>query len=87
MPTTFKVGDTAECRINREPARVTWRDKDTLVIEPDDAQRIVFARRSWNGDSIDFVCTHADPNWWACLRRDYPELAEILERGIPAASG
>jgi hypothetical protein len=36
MPTTFKVGDTADCKINTEPARLTWRDEGTLVIEPDD---------------------------------------------------
>ena len=58
MPSTFKVGDTAECRINREPALVTWRDKDTLVIAPDDARRIVFMRR--DRDLIDFACTDAD---------------------------
>src|SRR5262245_18604803 len=42
LPTTFKVGDTADVRINGEPARVTWRGPDTLVIEPDDAREIIF---------------------------------------------
>lgn len=40
MPPTFKVGDTVDCRINQKPARVTWRDKDTLVIEPGDVRQI-----------------------------------------------
>jgi hypothetical protein len=35
FPTTFKIGDTADRNnINGEPARVTYEDKDTLVIEP-----------------------------------------------------
>ena len=41
FPTSFNVGDTADCRINKEPARVTWRDADHLVIEPDDARAIL----------------------------------------------
>jgi hypothetical protein len=36
MPKTFKVGDTADCRINKQPAHITWRDPNTLVIEPGD---------------------------------------------------
>jgi hypothetical protein len=35
MPKTFKIGDTADCQINKAPARLTWRDAKTLVIEPD----------------------------------------------------
>jgi hypothetical protein len=31
MPKTFKIGDTADCRINRKPARLTWQDAKTLV--------------------------------------------------------
>src|SRR3954465_714668 len=37
MPLSFKVGDTAECRINMKPRRLTWRDNKHLVIEADDA--------------------------------------------------
>jgi hypothetical protein len=40
MPLTFKVGDTADCLINKAPACVTWRDNHTLVIEPEDARQI-----------------------------------------------
>jgi hypothetical protein len=58
MPKSFKVGDTAPCRINHQPAQITWRDKDTLVIEPGDARRIVYHRRS--GDLQDFTCADAD---------------------------
>jgi hypothetical protein len=48
MPTTFKVGDTADCSINKKPARLTWRDAKTLVIEPDDA-RVIFRSATENG--------------------------------------
>jgi hypothetical protein len=41
LPTTVRIGDTHDCRINQKPARVTWRDAETLVIEPGDARRIV----------------------------------------------
>ena len=58
MPKTFKVGDTAPCRINQKPAQITWRDKDTLVIEPGDARRIVHYQQS--GDLQDFACADAD---------------------------
>jgi hypothetical protein len=40
MPLDFKIGDTADCKINKKPARVTWRNQHTLVIEPDDARQI-----------------------------------------------
>jgi hypothetical protein len=40
MPLDFKVGDTRDCRINRQPKRVTWLDQHTLVIEPGDARQI-----------------------------------------------
>jgi hypothetical protein len=30
LPKQFKIGDTVDCRINLRPARVTWRDADTL---------------------------------------------------------
>jgi hypothetical protein len=41
MPENFKIGDSADCNINGEPARLTWRDKDTLVIGEDDARAIL----------------------------------------------
>jgi hypothetical protein len=34
MPLTFKVGDTAECKINGEPTQVSWPERATLVIDP-----------------------------------------------------
>jgi hypothetical protein len=63
MPRDFKIGDSADCRINHEPARVTWRDVDYLVIEPSDARPIVGISRE--GFLISFTCgdagtTHAD---------------------------
>jgi hypothetical protein len=41
MPEDFKIGDSVDCRINGEPARLTWRDKDTLVIGEDDVRAIL----------------------------------------------
>ena len=38
---SVKIGDTADCRINGEPRKVTWRDDKTLVIEPGDARTII----------------------------------------------
>ena len=46
VPKTCKVGDTFDCRINREPARVTWCDRDHLVIEPNDVRLILGAQES-----------------------------------------
>jgi hypothetical protein len=57
MPKTFKVGDTANCRINQEPARLTWRDAKTLVIEPNDARAIITT--DYEGDLIHFTCGDA----------------------------
>lgn len=54
MPKTFKVGDTADCQINGKPERLTWRDNDTLVIEPDDARKIASVYRSRG--LIHFTC-------------------------------
>ena len=58
FPLGFKVGDTVDCRINREPARVTWRDTDHLVIEPNDARVIMAVDKEDN--LITFVCGDAD---------------------------
>jgi hypothetical protein len=59
LPKTFKIGDTAEVRINLEPARVTYRDKDTLVIEPEDARAILMVSTNPGADLVNFAC--ADP--------------------------
>jgi hypothetical protein len=57
FPKGFKIGDTASCRINREPARVTWRDADHLIIEPDDARAILAVERG--DDLVSFACGDA----------------------------
>lgn len=57
MPEDFKVGDTAACRINGEPQRVTWRDQNTLVIEPDDARQIFHTET--DGELRCFMCGDA----------------------------
>jgi hypothetical protein len=58
MPETFKIGDTAACRINNEPTQLTWRSLDTLVIGENDARHIVETRI---GDGLRcFICGDAD---------------------------
>jgi hypothetical protein len=57
MPKDFTVGQTADCRINGKPQRLTWRDEDTLVIEPGDARKILTAHRS--RELIHFACGDA----------------------------
>jgi hypothetical protein len=51
------VGDTADCRINKVPARLTWRDAKTLVIEPNDARIIITTY--YEGDLVHFMCGDA----------------------------
>ena len=58
MPADFKVGETHDCRINAKAAQVTWRDSNTLVIEPGDARQITFMDRS--GGLITFCCGDAE---------------------------
>ncbi|QIG93433.1 hypothetical protein [Bradyrhizobium sp. 6(2017)] len=54
LPVTVKVGDTADCKINGEPKRVTYRDAQTLVIEPDDARTIIDVQN--DGKLRHFTC-------------------------------
>jgi hypothetical protein len=58
MPPDFKIGETRDCKINKQPERLTWRDKGTLVIEPNDARKIVHMHRQ--SDCIQFACADAD---------------------------
>lgn len=59
LPKSVKIGDTVDCRINREAARVTYRDAKTLVIEPSDARTILQTLDA--GDGLrSFVCSDAD---------------------------
>jgi hypothetical protein len=55
---SVRIGDTVDCRINGQPARVTWRDAQTLVIEPDDARHIACVMSI--GDLNHFVCADVD---------------------------
>jgi hypothetical protein len=57
FPKGFKIGDTADCRINHEPTRVIWRDADHLIIEPDDTRTILALERG--DDLISFTCGDA----------------------------
>ena len=54
VPKSFQVGDTVDCRIDATPQRLTWRDANALVIEPDDIRTIV--TYVIEGDLICFVC-------------------------------
>jgi sortase (surface protein transpeptidase) len=60
VPKTMKVGDTVDCRINQEPARLTWTDAETLTIEPNDARKILSTRI--DGEMRVFTCAHAGAN-------------------------
>jgi hypothetical protein len=60
VPKTMKVGESAVCRINGEPATVTWRDTKTLVIEPGDARLIIHSRI--DRDMRVFFCGDAGVN-------------------------
>ena len=58
MPESFKIGDTADCRINGEPTQLTWRSPDTLVIGNTDARHIV---KTHVEDGLRcFICGDAD---------------------------
>jgi hypothetical protein len=71
LPKTFAVGDTEMCRINGQDQRVTWRDKDTLVIEPGDVRAIL--ETSVTGDVIHFVCARRGKS-----KRDYQRKSRRL---------
>jgi hypothetical protein len=58
MPESFKVGDTAACRINGEPAQLTWLSPDTLIIGAADFRQIVKTHVE-NGLRC-FICGDAD---------------------------
>jgi hypothetical protein len=54
----FQIGDTADVQINGKPAKVTWRDKDTLVINSDDVRQIDRYRSS--SVLLMFFCTEKE---------------------------
>jgi hypothetical protein len=56
-PKTFNVGETIDCRINGEPSQITWKNADTLVIEPNDPRAVLNTRI--DGESRIFFCGHA----------------------------
>jgi hypothetical protein len=58
LPTSVHLGDTVDVQINGEPARVTYRNTQTLVIEPDDARHIVAIKRE--PDLNTFICADQD---------------------------
>lgn len=59
MPVDFQVGDTRDCQINGEPAKVTYRDAEHLVIEPDDVSAVLHVTTENNGLKT-FFCGHSE---------------------------
>jgi hypothetical protein len=53
-----------DCRINGKAERVTYRDENTLVIEPDDARKIMqmsYAGPDGNDVPVSgFICSDAE---------------------------
>jgi hypothetical protein len=64
MAAAFKVGDRFAVKINGEPATVTWRDAETLVINDTDVRRIVVHETGLTdglGRAVQtFTCTDAE---------------------------
>jgi hypothetical protein len=44
IPSRHKIGDTVDVKINGEPAKLTWADARTLVINGTDRRRIFMHR-------------------------------------------
>jgi hypothetical protein len=53
-----------DCRINGKAERVTYRDENTLVIEPDDARKIMqMSNAGPDGNDVPvsrFICSDAE---------------------------
>jgi hypothetical protein len=63
MPAAFQIGDRAEVHINGEPATLAWRDPHTLVINDQDARRILMRDEGLDGDEQPvqtFTCGDAE---------------------------
>jgi hypothetical protein len=58
LASSVQIGDTVDVRINQRPARVTWRDRETLVIESDDARQIVRIKREPGMNTL--ICADQD---------------------------
>lgn len=49
IPAHHKIGDTVDVRINFQPAKLTWADKDTLIINGTDRRRIHHCAKAIDG--------------------------------------
>lgn len=49
IPAHHKIGDTADVRINMQPAKLTWADKNTLIINGTDRRRIHHCAKAIDG--------------------------------------
>jgi hypothetical protein len=74
LPAETKIGDTVPVKINGDPARVTWRDKKTLVILPNDVRPIFHT--ALDGKLRAFFCGSASDSKGVVERR--PDGAVIV---------
>jgi hypothetical protein len=58
MPLDFKVGGTAQVRINKKPATLFWRDANTLVVNGADSRRVLHS--FVQDERRHFSCTDSD---------------------------
>jgi hypothetical protein len=58
LPSSFKIGETADVTINGRTQRLTWTDVHTLTIEPNDRRRIL--TKEDDGELITFVCSDSE---------------------------
>lgn len=49
IPRHHRIGDTAAVRINGDPAKLTWQDAETLVINGTDKRRIRMVQEATDG--------------------------------------
>ena len=85
LPAETKIGDTLPVKINGSPARVTWRDKDTLVIEPNDPRPIFHT--ALDGKLRTFFCgSAAEFNRRVERRRDGAVVVGSVARRQPQSA-
>jgi hypothetical protein len=53
MPISFRVGDTAQVKINGEAATLTWQTSRTLVINGTDTRAIIHKERVTAGRQLE----------------------------------
>lgn len=59
LPDTAEIGQTYDVKINGQREGLTWRDPDTLVIEPGGIRRIIHVHATGTG-LMNFRCAEAE---------------------------